>query len=200
MPFLPQIVGYINEALKAGSLNQVKLQPAKLHGLATVISRSKRGSKDVGKLEQLPAIVKDGKIDPITPDKDSAIQIYHRILSKAYSYEKRSHGDDYDIKCITELSLVAITNGKLTGTAKEVVEPVVLFGLPQRIPSAKMAELKINRCLITPVASTMDAGQVFKQEYPSSEYFLTEQVSMFSIRYRIELTFGRQCIDHCLCE
>jgi len=196
MPFLNQIANFINDELKAGSLNNARLQPAKYYGLADVITRKKDG----GTLEQLPAITEAGIIkNLITPDSKMALQIYHKTIGNVYSYERKSYGDGYDIKSSTDMQLVVIFNNKLTGKAKEVLEPVVLFGLPQKISTALIADLKIIKCLITPVSSNMDPVSVFKQEYPQAEYFLNEMLSMFSIRYKIEMTFSQACVDACTC-
>lgn len=201
MPFIQDITQFINDTLKAGSLNKEKLQPAMFYGLATTVHRSTKGSKDTNKLEQIAAIITaEGKATPITPDDKYALQVYHKLLAKNYSYEKKSYGDGHDIKCSSELQMVIITNSKLTGKAKELLEPVVLFGLPQKLSTALFAELKISKCLISPVSSNMDHMQVFKQEYPQSAYFLNEQMSMFSIRYKIELTYSQSCVDACFCE
>ncbi len=201
MPFNQDITQFINDVLKAGSLNKEKLQPAMFYGLATLVHRSTKGSKDTNKVEQIQAIVTaDGKATPITPDDKFALQVYHKLLSKTYSLEKKSYGDGHDHKCTSDIQMVIITNSKLTGRAKELLEPVVLFGLPQKLSAALFAELKISKCLISPVSSNMDQMQVFKQEYPQSAYFLNEQMSMFTIRYKIELTYSQSCIDACLCE
>lgn len=198
MPFLNQIAEFINGELKAGSLNKKKMQPAIFYGITTVFPRSK-GTKKVDQLELLPGIIDpSGNIIPITADSKYAIQIYHKLLSNAYSYEKKSYGEGYDVKSISEVSMVVFTNSKLTGTTKDAVEPVVVFGMPQKLSKALFACLKINKCLITPVSSNMDAVQVFRQEYPQSEYFLSDQMSMFSIRYRIEMNFSQACVDQCL--
>ncbi len=201
MSFLNQIIKFIDEQLKAGSLNKQKLQPAIFHGLSSIVQRSIKGSKDVNKLEALPATAEaDGKINFITPDSKLAIQTYHKLISKAYSYEKKSFGDDNFIKSVTEVAMLVITNGKITGKTKDVLEPLFIFGMPQKISRELLADLKINNCTITPIASNMDALQVFKQEYPQSALFLTEQMSMFLIRYKIELVFSQHCIDKCLCD
>ncbi|MDB5199145.1 MAG: hypothetical protein JWO92_1108 [Chitinophagaceae bacterium] len=201
MPFQNQIIEFINDTLKAGSLNIKKLQPAKFYGLATVIARSKSGSKDPNKVEQLPAVVTDdGKMSPITADSKYAVQIYHKLLNNVYSYDKKSYGEGHYIKSVSELSMVVFSNSKLTGKTKDVLEPVVLFGIPQKLSTALMADLKINSCLITPVASNMDAIQVFRQEYPQSELFINEQMSMFLIRYKIEMVFSQACVEKCLCD
>lgn len=201
MPFINQVTAFINDELKDGSLNNKKLQPAKFYGLSSVIARAKSGSKNPNKLELLPAIISnDGSMTLITADSKLAIQVYHKLLNNVYSYEKKSYGDSYDIRSVSDINMVVFCNSKLTGKTKEVLEPVVLFGIPQKLSTALSADLKINKCVITPVASNMDALQVFRQEYPQSDYFLNEQLSMFSIRYKIDMTFSQACVDKCLCD
>jgi hypothetical protein len=200
MPFLNQISGFINDELKAGSLNKEKLQPAKFYGLITIVTRSPKGTAQ-NQIELLPAIVTaDGKATPITPDSKQAIQVYHKLQTNVYSKEKNSYGDAYFIRSVSELTMVVLTNSKITGKTKDALEPVVLHGIPQRLSTALMADLKINSCLIIPVSSNMNHIEVFRQEYPQSDYFLNEQMSMFAIRYKIEMSFSQACIEQCLCE
>lgn len=196
MPFLDQIVNYVNDQLRAGSLNNSKLQPATYDGISTIVPRKKGDNQ----FELLPAIMQEGKLKKYcTPDAKYALQLYHKVMSNVYGIEKKSYGDSYDIRCITELMLVVFYNSKLTGKAKEVLEPIVLFGLPQRLSTELMSDLQFGNCLISPVSSNMDVLSNFKQEFPNSDYFLNEMISMFSIRYRIEAVFSQACIDACLC-
>jgi hypothetical protein len=197
MPFVEEIIDFINDSLKAGSLKKEKLQPVKLYGLSTIIPK-----KDIDKpLQRLPAIVDPltGKYTAMAPDSKLGLQAYHKLLNKVYSYEKKSHGDDHFIKCTSELAMVVFTNSKITQRSKAALEPLLLFGMPQKLSDALMTELKIISCLITPLSSNMDAMSVFQQEYPQSDYFLTEQISMFLTRYKIEMTFSQQCVEQCLC-
>lgn len=197
MPFLNEITEFINTTLKAGSLNKEKLQPAKFYGITTVVARK---SATQSTPEQLPAIVTaEGKAIPITPDSKCAIQVYHKLNSNTYSYEKKSFGDSYMIKCSSDMAMLVLTNSKITGKTKDVLEPVVLFSMPQKLGTALLADLKINNCLITPLSSNMDHIQVFRQEFPQSSYFLNEQMSIFQIRYKIETIFSQACVDDCLC-
>lgn len=199
MPFIDEIINQINSSLKAGSLNNEKLQPAKYLGIATTVARIKDAKKK-SDLEILPAIVSPtGTLSFITPEKSYGIQIYHRLLNKQYSRVKASYGDDYDYKMVSELTLVVLTNSKVTGRAKEALEPLVLFGMPQTVTPALLAELQINSCVIYPTASNLDAVSVFRQEYPNSVYFLNDQSSIFSVRYKIEMSFSKACINKCLC-
>lgn len=198
MPFLNQISEFINDTLKAGSLNKKNLQPAKYYGIATLITRKKN---DKAPLETLPAIVEEGVIkNLITPDSKLALQLYHKSISNVYGYEKKSYGDRYDIRSSAEMQLVVIFNSKLTGKTKEVLESVVLFGLPQKLSAALASDLQIIKSLFTPLSSNLDPVSVFKQEYPQADYFLNENLSMFSIKYKTEMTFSQACVDKCLCE
>ena len=199
MPFLDQITQFINDELKAGSLNNKKLQPAKYSGIASIVHR--KSIKDAGKLESIPGITTaDGRSIPLTPDSKTAIQVYHKVISNVYSLEKAGYGNDHNTKCVTEMAMLVFSNSKLTGKVKETLEPLFIFGMPQKLSTALLADLKINNCLITPLASSLDQLAVFRQEFPQSDYFLNEQQGMFLIRYRIEMTFNKACIDKCLCE
>lgn len=199
MPFINQVIQFIDAELKAGSLKNSKLQPVTFHGLSTVVARESKKQK--GKLELVPGVVDaKGIASVITAESKIPMQLYHKVISTAYSLLPKGQGDGHYIKAVTEMNLVVFTNSKLTGKAKELLEPVVVFGIPQKLSNALMMEFKINSCLISPVASNMDHVAIFRSEYPQSDYFLNEGVSMFLIRYRIEMTFSQSCIDKCLCE
>lgn len=201
MPFIDQIIDFINIELAKGSLNKEKLQPAKFHRLATITPRLKPGARNKKELELLPAIVlPGGQIEFVTAESNFALQCYHRLLSKQYSFVSKSYGNGHDIQMVAELMLVFITNSAITGRSKEALEPAVLFGMPQHLSPAALSELGIGKCLIRPVSSNLDQVAVFRQEYPQSTYFLNAQVGMFSIKYKFDLTFSQACVDACLCE
>lgn len=197
MPFNNEIIGFINDMLKNGSCKNEKLQPAFFWGLSSVELRKNTPGKAP---EQFPAIITaDGKAKAITPEDKIALQVYHKVKSNSYSYEKKSYGDDYLVRCNTEMEMIVITNSKFNRVTKDSIEPIILFGIPQRLSPALLAELKLKSCLILPGSSNMDHNQVFKQEFPMSNYFLNEVVSIFSIRYKIQSSFDQNCIDKCLC-
>lgn len=195
MPFLNDIIPFINDTLRGGALDKAKLQPAKFYGLSTPVFK-----QDGKQQERFPAIVDGIKITAIAPDSKLALQLYHKLMGKTYSYEKKSYGDGYDMKSTCDMQMVVICNSKLSSKSKDVLEPVFIFGMPQRLSAAVIKDLGISRCLITPVSSNLDSMSVFVQEYQGQKYPLSEQMSMFSIRYKIELLFSQECVDACLCD
>jgi hypothetical protein len=195
MPLVESIVGFINDSLKAGSLKGI--QPAKYIGVTTVLARKKRDDS----LEILPAEMDlAGEYKMVEPNDQYSLIIYHKQTSNVYSTERNnSYGDGYNYKATTEMSVIVYADGKKLRRSAEQLEPLIIYGIPQRLGKALMAETKFNNCLITPLASVMDKISVFRQEYPNTEYFLKPYQHLFLIRYRIETTFDKNCINACLC-
>ncbi len=197
MPFTKQVIAYINTVLTSGSLNNAKLQPVHALGIAESILRP---GANGGPMQSLPAILlAPNSVSLIAPDDKYGIQFYHRMTSKTYTYEKKSFGDKHVIRSVVDASIIVFSNLKKHGLSKNEVEPAFIFGLPQKLSAALQSELKIDTCIITPVSSNLDHTQVFRQEYPNTEFFLNENMSMFLLKYRIDTKFGQDCVDHCLC-
>lgn len=200
MPFLDQITKFINDSLKASSLNNSKLQPAKLYGISSIVARPIKDSKT--DLEILPAII-DGNqnVTLLIPDSTTAIQVYHKANNNVYSKQPKptGNGNDYDMQVVTDMQLIVFCNTKLSGFTKENLETTLAFNMPQRLQQAIVSELGIKNCLIMLTSSNTNPQQVFNQEFPKSKYFLTEGLTMFSINYRVTLTYDQICVAKCAC-
>lgn len=199
MPFIKEIVEFINLSLKGGSLNSEKLQPANYIGLTTVMVRQKPGANP-NEPEYLPSYLDiHGKLQTVTVNNTLALQVYHKQITNAYQYEKKSYGKGHKVNSTTEISMVVITNSKIIKAQKDEVEQLIVFGLPQKLSAAVTSDLAIMQSKITPLASNMNQVEVFRQEFPNSDYFLNEEVSMFILRYKVELQFSQACMEKCLC-
>lgn len=196
MPFTDKIVAYINEQLKASSLNDKRFLPVRLLGVATQLARPKGQG-----VELLPATCDEqGNHKLIEPDDKFPITVYHKTITNAYtSAKQQSYGDDYVYKCTTEMQLIVLADQRKVKMTAEQLEPAVIYGMPQRLSAALMQDVRFASCLITPLGSDMDKIRVFRQEYPGNEYFLKPYHQLFSIRYRIEATFDKNCVNKCLC-
>lgn len=200
MPFIEKIVDYINTSLKDSSLKDKRFQPGKYVGLTTVLPRM-NGTV----LEQLPATCdENGEYKTVEPNDKFNIIIYHKTISNIYTKVTqqpgiKSYGDDYALKCTTEMQLAVIADLRKVKMLAEQIEPLVIYGIPQRLTDALMVEFGFRSCLITPTASVMDKINVFRQEYPQTAYFLKPFHQLFLIRYRIETGFDKNCVEKCLC-
>lgn len=199
MPFIEKIVDYINTSLKDSSLNDKRFQPGKYVGCTTLLPRPKGTA-----LEVLPAFCDaNGEYTTVEPDDKFNIIIYHRTISNVYTkvtqQQQRSFGDDYALKCTTEMQLGVIADSRKVKLLAEQIEPMIIYGMPLLLPKQMMIDLGFRSCIITPIASNMDKINVFRQEYPSTQYFLKPFHQLFTIRYRVETGFDKNCIEKCLC-
>lgn len=200
MPFIEKIVDYINTSLKASSLNDKRFQPGKYVGCTTLLPRPKGTG-----LEVLPASCDaNGEYKMVEPDDRYPIIIYHRTISNMYSKvvntpQVKSFGDEYALKCLTEMNLTVIADSRKVNMLAEQLEPIIIYGIPMHLSRDMMIDLGLRSCVITPVSSLLDKINVFKQEYPSTAYFLKPFHQLFSIRYRVETGFDKNCIERCNC-
>jgi hypothetical protein len=192
MPFIEKIIEQINTSLKGSSLKEKRFQTGKFLGVSTVAARN-----NGGKLEMLPAVVDlNGEYKLVEPDDRHSVILYHKVISNVYAASvQNSYGCEYAFKSTTEVAMVVIADGKKMKMSAEQLEPLFIYGIPQRV-TQKYGMINI---LITPLASNMDKVAVFRQEYPNNEYFLKPYQHLFLIRYRVECTFDKNCIDKCLC-
>lgn len=194
MPFSTQIVNFINESLQTATLDKSKLQPADFFGLSTTIVERKEGNTAF-----LPGIVSGNKSIVITADQKKAIIIYHKLTSKQYSIERRSFGDEFSYKSIADVQMMIYNNCKITQVSKYSIEPLVVFGFPQKLSPQLQNELGLTNCTISVTGSGFDSVSLFKQEFPGAEYFLNQHVELLQVKYRIETIFSRKCVESCLC-
>jgi hypothetical protein len=200
MPFIEKIVDYINTSLKDSSLNDKRFQPGKYVGCTTLLVR-----KNGDQLETVPATSdENGEYKTVEPNDKFNIIIYHRTISNVYAKvinnaQARSFGDDYALKCTSEMQLAVIADSRKVKMLAEQLEPMIIYGIPQRLPSEMLIDLGLRSCIITPTASVMDKINVFRQEYPNTQYFLKPFHQLFLVRYRVETGFDKNCVEKCLC-
>jgi hypothetical protein len=170
--------------------------PGQYLGLTSLLGRK----KDNGNIEVLPAYLDAEGNYRLVEDFDlNNILIYHRIISTAYGVRKKgSYGDGYVQSSVSEMIMVVISNMEKTRLRAESLESMVIFGMPDSTSPQTTNDLQLNS-LITPKASVMDKILVFKQEYPNTDFFLKPHHQMFLIRYSIDQSFDKRCIDACLC-
>jgi len=197
MPFNDSIVTFINQSLK-----KCLLLDGKFHGISTIIARKKNAAAP---LETIPGIFQSESTNrpkeyiSIAPDDKEKMIVYHKALTNTYALDKNnSYGDGYNYKCTSEMNMIVWVNGSFISNAEQL-ESVFIHAMPNRISPELSKELNFINSIITPLSSIMDRLVVFRQEYPQSDFFLKPQHYFFSIRYRIETTYDKRCVDKCLC-
>lgn len=199
MPFLETIVKHINDSLKASSLNTKRFQVSNLMGISTIVpvSDSKGKQKQVSLWPGIVSI--QGEVDIIDLNDDFDLHIYHKTIGTGHALDKASHGNEYDYKDTTEMSMMIYGQGDKLKVSMEQLETIIRIGFPLRLSDDLMASTGLKSCMLSTLATDLDKLRVFRQEYPNTDYFLKPESIFFLIRYRIETRFNRKCLDACDC-
>lgn len=194
MPFTDKIVELINVSLKGSSLNKEVFQPGQFHGISSVIGIT----KDAG-LSLVPGILDgSGSYKAVSPDQKYNLVIYHKCIANDYDLDrKNSYGDSFDFTCRSQMQMVVWGDGKKMKLTADTLEAIIVFGIPQNLSSMDRQNLGLKSCRIMPMNSNMDRLNCFRQEYVNYNFNLKADDCFFIIRYKIETTFGQNCIDMC---
>lgn len=194
MPYLKEIVQYINDGLKVSVLTDARFSDALLHGISMpVVIEAKKTT--------IPGIISnDGEIKYVTPDDVNALSIYHRINGKGYSLSKDSVGesDNYLVEKIDMSMFVFGLQNKLELSADQL-ETLLMAGFIDKIPKADWQGLQIRKNIITLTSSNFNTKAIFTNEFQGVKYFLKPEHILFEIKYTIENDFNKICFKKCDC-
>jgi hypothetical protein len=134
-----------------------------------------------------------------------AIQLYHRILKKEYSYKKAQFGNDANM--VTEkmyVKLVVAGNTQKLQLIQEDVEALIAANFPGNIPQAVFnpdyAPMALESMMVTLTGSNLTKEQVFKEEYKGVPYSAKPYQILFCMNYYIESTYKKGCFSILNCQ
>jgi len=145
-----------------------------INGIATPIIERDKGNRF------FPVIVKkDGDCVYPFADDDYMFGIYHRLLNIDYlKNQSKSYGDNSRIKAVAELLLVCwgwisfIDVLQMERTLHSLSPKSILFS-------------QVN----------FDRRQVFFSEFSRVNFFLPPELFLFSIRYKVQFTVDKNCLE-----
>ncbi|PXV61171.1 hypothetical protein CLV62_1254 [Dysgonomonas alginatilytica] len=153
-----------------------------LYGLAlSILVRSLDEDEDEDQIAY-PAIVdNEGECKYVFADDDYSFGVYHRILNRSYSQTKKGYGDtNYDI-ATDEMILICWGFRDLLKMDSLTFESQII------VPSLPKEALLVQ--------SNFDQFSVFNNEFKNVVYNLIPELFLFSIKYKVQYTFNRECVE-----
>lgn len=179
-------------------MSDKRFQTGNFQALAVDVSRIKGD-----KTQTFPAVMDSFyEAQPITPDDNYPIVIYHKMLSKqAIKPGPSGYGDSNNVKGeLVEMKMVVFGKYKSLQLTAHELEALITFNFPDSIAKAKIQGLKLDTMQVNYSSSNMNAAAVFQEEYKGFELFLAPEDIMFSVKYSIESKFRKGCFTICDCE
>jgi hypothetical protein len=158
---------------------------AMLFGIATPMSSEDQD----GKQSIIPSVIdKHGECKYPDPEDTNALTIYHRINSKQY-IKSKGFGDGNGLNVIHEMKLVCFGNRKKVIVTVDEVEHSLVALIPE----------KVNGQKVDVTLSDFDQNKIFNEEYQGVENFITPDMFLFAIRYKVTVPFNStKCLQNLL--
>lgn len=198
MPYISNIVDWINVQLKANALKDARFQLGTLNGLAQLIPYSEAGKDTITKFS--PAIPGTKKL--IVPEDKQSIIAYHRLIRNSYSTAQQSaqFGNGNSLTaCISDMLMIVMADSERLKLSQPELEALIVQGLPQAMPKADKEPLQLINVLVSNYESNFETIQIYNQEYRGVVFNAVPSFFMIGIKYRIEATFKKGCFQICDC-
>lgn len=193
MVYLNNIVEFLNITIKGRLL---KYPTAGYNGVATYATKDQKQGEI-----KYPTLITYGKngAETLAFDSNTPFTIYHRLSGTTFS-KGPSYGDDaYSTISATDLQIVVWGTRKKIDTSPEQFAMILTDTLPDIITADELSGMGINNINITPLSINYDQRSVFAQEMQGVKYFTGPELFLFSIRYRIEGSYTKGCLNNCDC-
>ena len=203
MPFLNQQIQIINNALTGAALSDARFQAGRFEAIAVDVSRK---DANTGSIQTFPAVMdKNYEAQEITVDDTYPIIIYHKILSKAYAFDKNptgpnQYGDSNRyVNETTSVKMVVYGKYAPLKLTREQLEALITSNFPDSIAPVTIQPLKLDNMVVTLKGSDLNSARVWQEEYKGIPLYLAPEDILFSVMYSIDTRFRKGCINICDC-
>lgn len=199
MPYEDKIVEAINATLTAGMDQVTSLHNYRVYGIA----EPSQTNLDGGETIQPCVINLDGEGTPCVYDDSYALVMYHRIFSEGIlPIANRAFGNkasDY-VTTTSEMELVVMAHRTKTKMTPRTLAAQIYYMMPaEQSTIYDTSNNKIASTIILANNINFDSNSIFSRDYRGTEYFVSESLMLFGIRYTIESTMRKECFNICAC-
>jgi hypothetical protein len=191
---LIDIINFINNTIKENAFKKDGFKNSLLLGIAENIPRS-NDTNDI-----IPVVFENGKEMFVELSDKFNLIGFHKINNSTIQPNKNNFGDSNSslIKSLN-CSFIVFFNKKKIDICKEDLDLIISSYFPTSLTPDLKKNLNIQNCYIEPLQSDYNGYALFQREYKTSQFNLKPTHSMFEIKYKIDLTVKKECLNKCSC-
>ena len=198
MPFLKQQIEIINGKLHEVIFADKRFAGMQLNGLATLANY-----KEGDTVKTAPVVMDaNNEAQWVGLDDTFPAIVYHRIVGIGYNQinNAQQYGRGVN-KVVQATDVLFVVYGRFArlNLTPEQFEALIVAGFPDIVESELLAPYSLDNMLITMQASNLNAQQVYAGEYGGLPVYVSAEDILFSVRYRIETVFRKNCFSICDC-
>jgi len=200
MVYLNNVIGFINDLLK----DRISNYPtATMDGVMNQTVTNQTGANGQSRIIIYPSIIDlSGKANYTGLDKRVPFTGYHRLMGSTFTrVVEQEYGDDLmTILSVTDIQLIVWGWRDKINHKPEQFALILADTLPAgSVIADEFKTLGIRELKIVEAGITYDQRTIFNQEIQGVPYFLGPETFVFSIRYRIEGSYIKGCLNKCEC-
>lgn len=201
MSRVSDIVKYLNDTWKENALSRERFSPCQMYGIATQTPRNYDGSEITDSV--LSVIAPDGSVeaDSLAYDPAYAVQVYHRLWSSQMFPDMRDEGFGHKIEYSRRLAMSALIymDKKRVNMNSEDMELVLLMSFPTSIPKSQLPA-GFASVQFFPLGGDFNQVNLLLREFNLKDYTLGPEVVLLELKYQIECTYQKDCINTLCCD
>jgi hypothetical protein len=196
---LNSIVKFINDSW-AESLASTKFAGIKMMGVTSqipVLNDEGLETYRIAEFDERGQVVNDSA----AMNESYSCLIYHRLWNTNNTLNKDSFGDDEGQKRTFYMSVFVYVNKSQLGIEASDMEMILTSYMPQSIGSDLLTGkfAGVSSCNITPTGSDFNQSNLFAREFNKKNYTMEPRIVLFELKYLIECTYSRNCINVLCC-
>jgi len=187
-------VAFINKCIDS-SINNSDLNSRKLFGVADVILTIVDEKE-----KKIPAIRCGKEFEDVVYDDQYNLMAYHRQRTTQITLNAavKSYGDSVNENLIkTSLnSMIVFMNMENVDATQEALANSILLSFPTFIPKVELDQ-GLDSVKFMIIGFDFDSIAIFRREYDGLQYDLKNCVSLIEVKYKIECSLNKSCINTC---
>ena len=189
-------VDYLNSVINS-KISAEKFPSKKIMGVAEFIL-----TYEEDKAKKIPAVRTENDFLAAQYDDEFSFMSFHKIRTAQVlpNLKEKTYGnDDQNARLIryTNLSMIVFLNTQSVKATQEQLANSIMSIFPDALPKEQLIPgvTSVNFGII---GFDYDTINIFRREYDGLEYDLKNDVVMLEVKYKIECSFNKKCINNCL--
>lgn len=189
-------VEYINEVLNS-KISGEKFPSKKIMGVAEFIL-----TYEEDKAKRLPAVRTENDFEAAQYDDEYDFMCFHKIrTSQVIPNLKEKAFGNADLSAnstrLTNLSMIVFLNTESVKATQEQLANSIMAIFPESLPKDQLIQ-GVSAVKYGIVGFDFETINIFRREYDGLEYDLKNDVVMIEVKYKIECSYTKACINNCL--